>query len=209
MDVFKEHMLADPALQAEVIRRALAGGFGDAPGQPVHDLGLLALPGGVPARLYLRHAADAIMVDDADQVVLITRAHNPGMGKLALPGGFIDGVGGAVEVPLAAALREAVEETGIDAALLRGGVALGARRYERPFDIRKAWSNLRDTEIKTGDLFAVSTQGFRFKIAGNLHDVALKAGDDAAAVQVVKIADLHPGLFAVPDHLEMILAAKG
>jgi ADP-ribose pyrophosphatase YjhB (NUDIX family) len=35
-------------------------------------------------------AAGLILVDAADQALLIRRAHDPGRGKLGLPGGFID-----------------------------------------------------------------------------------------------------------------------
>jgi len=207
MAVFQDHMLVDTGLRGEVIARAVAGGFGNDPDRAVHGLGVVAVPGLV--RVYLRHAADAILLDDAGQVVLITRRHNPGAGRLALPGGFLDEVDGVVEDSLTAAMREAVEETGIDVELLRGGQAVGARRYDRPFDIRRAWSDLAGTEIKEGELFAVSTRGFRFRLGGDLRDVRLAAGDDAGAVGVYEVAALRPEQFAVPDHLEMIMAAVG
>jgi ADP-ribose pyrophosphatase YjhB (NUDIX family) len=57
-------------------------------------------------------------------VVLITRTHNPGAGLLALPSGFIDAVNGRVERPLIAAMREAVEETGIKKVFLKGRVLI-------------------------------------------------------------------------------------
>lgn len=139
-------------------------------------------------------------------MVLITRTHEPGAGKLALPGGFMDVVDGAVETTLTAAMREAVEETGIDEALLRGarGVPVGGRLFDRPFDIREAWNDPAGTVIKRGELFAVSTRGIRFRLAGDLADMRLQAGDDAKAVRVASLAALRPDWFAVPDHLAMI-----
>jgi ADP-ribose pyrophosphatase YjhB (NUDIX family) len=213
MTLFRDDMVVDPALQAEITARAIAGGFGDEPDRAVHGLGDIALPGGGTRRVFLRHAADAIFVDDHGQTALITRLHSPGRGKQAIPGGFIDDVAGRVESSAEAAWREAMEETGIDAALLRAArvTPLGPRRYARPFDIRAAWSNLAGTEIRQGDLFLVSTRGFRFRVAGNLAGFGLQAGDDAGAVAVLKIAALIPEQFAVPDHLAMIqeAAAQG
>jgi len=210
LDIFKEHMVVDAGMQREIVARIMALGLGDVPDQAVHGLGILRLPDGRDVALHVRHAADAILLDAFGQVVLITRKHHPGSGKLALPGGFIDEVNGRVEAPLVAAKREAVEETGILAELLaEGGVAVGHRRFDRPFDIREAWNDILGTSIKLGELFGVSTQGFCFKFNENLTDIALQAGDDAAGVQVLRIATLRAEMFAVPDHLEMILEAVG
>jgi 8-oxo-dGTP pyrophosphatase MutT (NUDIX family) len=210
VEIIKEHMVVDPAVQREIVARIVAQNLGDVPDQAVHGLGVLRLPDGREVALHVRHAADAILLDGFGQVVLITRKHHPGAGKLALPGGFIDEMDGVVEAPLVAARREAVEETGILAAsLAEQGVPVGHRRFDRPFDIREAWNNIPGTNIKLGELFGVSTQGFCFKFKENLADIALQAGDDAAAVQVVSIAGLGAKMFAVPDHLEMILEACG
>jgi ADP-ribose pyrophosphatase YjhB (NUDIX family) len=201
-----DHMIVDPALQAAIIGRVLAQNFGDAPDQAAHDLGMIALPDGGSAKLFARHAADAVLLDDRDQVVLITRRHNPGQGKLALPGGFLDDVDGVVEDGLTAALREAVEETGISALLRTWSTtyAAGPRRFDRGFDIRVAWNDIAGTAIKKGDFFTVSTQGFGVHVPGDLAALPLKAGDDAAAVHVARIADLREPMFAVPDHFSII-----
>ncbi len=206
MAFIKDHMIVDPALRAAIIDRVLAQNFGDAPDQAAHDLGEITLPDGGRAKLFARHAADAVLLDDRDQVVLITRRHEPGRGKLALPGGFLDEVDGVVEDGLTAALREAVEETGISAALRTWCTvfAAGPRRFDRGFDIRRAWNDIAGTAVKKGDFFTVSTQGFGIHVPGDLADLPLEAGDDAAAVHVVKIADLQEQKFAVPDHLPII-----
>jgi len=203
----RDHMIVDAALQAAIIARCVAGRFGDQPDRAVHDLGAILLPDGRNVRVHLRHAADAVLLDDCGQVVLITRTENPGAGRLALPGGFIDEVKGAVETVLAAARREAVEETGIDPGLLRDAAPVGPRRFDRPFDIRMAWNNLPGTDIRFGEIFAVSTQGYRFRISGDLRRVRLQAGDDAKAVRVAEIATLNTEGFAVPDHVAMIAEA--
>jgi ADP-ribose pyrophosphatase YjhB (NUDIX family) len=209
MAFIKDHMIVAVALRAAIIARVLAQNFGDAPDKPAHDLGMIALPDGTAVRIFARYAADAVLLDDHGQVVLITRRHEPGTGKLALPGGFLDEVNGVVEAGLAAALREAVEETGISAALLKGCAAFtaGPRRYDRGFDIRSAWNDIAGTTVKKGDLFTVSTQGFGIRVPGDLRRIPLAAGDDAVAVRVMKIADLREQMFAVPDHLPMIRAA--
>jgi ADP-ribose pyrophosphatase YjhB (NUDIX family) len=164
--------------------------------------------------VHLRHAADAVLMDDLGHVILITRTHNPGVGLKALPGGFLDpveGTGGAIvaEKAAAAALREAREETGISEQLLEGAhiVPLGHRSYDRPFDIRVAWSHMPGTAIKKGDFFAVSTQGFCVKTTQDLSHLLLKAGDDAKAVLVARISSLTPDEFGVGDYLAMIRAA--
>ena len=138
-------MLIDPSMQKEIIRRALDGNLGDDPNQAVHSLGTVKTPDGREVAVHLRHAADAVLLDDFDHVVLITRKHNPGAGLKALPGGFMDPVRGSGGVTVAenavtAALREATEETGIGKQLLETAqvIPLGHRSYNRPFDIRVA-----------------------------------------------------------------------
>ncbi len=205
----QDHMVVDPALQHLVIERVMAAGIADQPAQAVQLLGLVRLPDGQMVQLFARHAADAVLIDDAGQVVLVTRRFSPGAGMLAVPGGFIDELGGVVEIAAVAAAREAVEETGIDPSLLRlvGCRAIGRRAFNRPFDIRRAWNNPPGTVINKGDLFSVSTQAFCFKIPGNLQTEHLQAGDDAKSVSIHTINHLAPELFAVPDHFAMIHAA--
>jgi ADP-ribose pyrophosphatase YjhB (NUDIX family) len=214
-DFIKDNMLIDPSLQQEIINRAVDGNFGNNPTQVVHSLGTLKMPDGREVAVHLRNGADAVILDDFGNVVLITRRHNPGAGLEALPGGFLDpvqGIGGVTvaEKALTAALREAAEETGIDKQLLEGAqvIPLGNRSYDRPFDIRVAWGDMPGTDIKKGDFFAVSTQGFCVKTTRDLSQVSLKAGDDAKGVQVAKISSLTPNQFGIADHLPMILAAQ-
>ena len=211
MEILRDFMLILPELQAEIVARCVAGNFGDEPSHAAHALGDMKLPDGTKKPVWLTHAADAVLLDDCGQTVLITRLHNPGRGKQAVPGGLLDMVEGRVESSRAAALREAMEETGVSAAVLAGAAIsqIGHRRFARPFDIRSAWNDLAGLPVRKGDFFTVSTLGFRIKIVGDLRDVALRAGDDATAVHVVKIAGLTAEQFAVPDHIEMIREACG
>ena len=211
----KDNMLIDPSMQKDIIRRAVDGNFGDNPNQAVHSLGTVKTPDSREVPVHLRHAADAVLLDDLGHVVLITRKHNPGAGLKALPGGFMDpvqGSGGAIiaENAVTAALREALEETGIRQQVLEEAhvVPVGHRSYDRPFDIRVAWGDMPGTDIKKGDFFAVSTQAFCVKTTQDLSRVSLKAGDDAKGVLVVRISDLTPEDFGVADHLAMIQTAQ-
>lgn len=211
----RDHMLVDPALQQEIVRRIEAGRFGA--GQPeraADPLGVVAIEHGTRVSVYLRHAADPVLLDCAGHVVLITRRNNPGAGLRALPGGFLDpiphGNGGfGIERAAAAALREAMEETGIGQKILTAAEVkpVGKRSYNRPFDIREAWGDIPNTPIHKGDLFAVSTQAFCIRIKGSLSTVSLRAGDDATGVRIEQTAALRSEQFAVPDHLSMIMQA--
>jgi 8-oxo-dGTP pyrophosphatase MutT (NUDIX family) len=211
----KDNMLIDPSLQQEIIRRAVDGNFGNNPTRAVQSLGAIKMPDGTEVHVHLRHAADAIILDDFGNIVLVTRKHNPGAGLDALPGGFLDpvhGNGGATiaENAVTAALREAVEETGIGKQLLEAAKVspIGNRSYDRPFDIRVAWQDMLGTDIKKGDFFAVSTQAFRVKTTQDLSQISLKAGDDAKGVHVARISGLTTDQFGIADHLPMILAAQ-
>jgi mutator protein MutT len=83
--------------------------------QPVPPEGKAELVcGGCRFVFYLNHKVVAGTVPEADGRILLTRrAINPAHGKWTFPGGYVDW-GEAVE---AAAVRETLEETGLDVAL--------------------------------------------------------------------------------------------
>ena len=87
----ENHQIVDPILQREIIARVLRQHDPNPAVRPAECLGQIVLPDGKTVNLYLRHAADAIMLDDCEQTILITRRNPPGVGRLALPGGFLDG----------------------------------------------------------------------------------------------------------------------
>jgi 8-oxo-dGTP pyrophosphatase MutT (NUDIX family) len=200
----ENHHIIDPILQRAIIDRILRDHDPNPIVQPVEYLGPYTLPDGKTVELCLRHAADAILLDDLGQTILITRLNNPGIGKLAIPGGFIDGA----ETAEAAARREAIEETGISPQFLASAKTLAVmpRLYDRPGDIRIAWNNLPGTNIKKGDIMMVPTQGVCLKLPGNFAQIPLTAGDDAGAVQVASIRDLTQSQFGIRDHLPMLQA---
>jgi len=209
MSLFADHMLQHEATCADIVARCLAAGLGDEPPAPQHDLGETELPNGDRLKTWLVHAADAVLLDAHGNVALITRLHNPGRGKLAVPGGIMDSLGPRMETSRETALREAMEETGISPLLLADSpiTQIGHRAFARPFDIRRAWGNLPGTCVRVGELFTVSTLGFRILLPGNLRDIPLQAGDDAKAVGIFRVDDLDDNLFAVPDHPRMVRAA--
>jgi ADP-ribose pyrophosphatase len=57
-------------------------------------------------------AACAILLDDRDRLLVIRRAHEPGFGKLCLPGGVVEGG----ETGEEACAREVLEEVGLTVA---------------------------------------------------------------------------------------------
>ncbi len=209
----------DPA-RNEIVRRALALGITGSPDKASHNLGEISLADGKQVTAHVIHAVDPI-ITDGESVVMINRSREPGKGKPALPGGFIDpSKGGGVESAVQAAAREAVEEVDIT---LQGGTLVGTRNMDRPFDVRVAdFSYITDAEkkareedefkekygIKPGDVFMVSTQAVRFDVT-NLKDTKLEAGDDAmsGSARLVNISTLTEDSVGIPDHFRMIKEA--
>ena len=96
--------------------------------------------------------AAVIFIQRADEVLLVQRAIEPGKGLWALPAGFVD----HDEAPEEAAIREALEETGLHVTI---------RRLLAVFP-------------KRGDDLADIVIAYSAEIVGG----AARAGDDAAAV---------------------------
>ena len=135
----------DPA-RLEVVKRAQALGITGNPDKAAHPLGPIKLADGRTVNAHVVHAVDPI-ISDGTELVMINRKHDPGMGKPALPGGFLDPTKGGVETAVQAAIREAMEEVGIE---LGDGELLGRRNFNRPFDVRVARSELPQYGIAEG-----------------------------------------------------------
>ncbi|MFF2787605.1 NUDIX domain-containing protein [Streptomyces sp. NPDC058049] len=126
----------------------------------------------------IRYTADVVVIR-GDEVLVIERGWPPHQGMLALPGGHVD----AGETSLAAAGRELLEETGVRVdvdALTLVGVYDGVGRDPRGRYVSVA--------------YAVAVP------AGTV----ARAGDDAAAVRWVPLAD--PGELAF-DHARIVADA--
>lgn len=109
--------------------------------------------------------AVVVFIERGEQVLLIQRGMNPGKGKWALPAGFVD----YDEAPQAAAIRETLEETGLQVQIERL-LAVYPKRDKGLADIVIAYS--------------ASVIGGR-----------LAAGDDAAAVGWFSRHSLPPLVF--------------
>jgi NUDIX domain len=196
----------DPA-RLEIVRRAKALGITGDPDQAAHNLGKIKLASGEEVTAHVVHAVDPI-ITDGKEVVMINRRSDPGKGKPALPGGFLDPAkGGGAESGVQAAAREAMEEVGVS---LGEGKVIGSRNMDRPHDVRVAQNDLPPYAIRKGDIFMVSTQGVRFDVSG-LAQTKLIAGDDAmpGSARRVAIASLTRDDVGIPDHFDMIMQALG
>jgi 8-oxo-dGTP pyrophosphatase MutT (NUDIX family) len=199
---------SDPA-RWEIAGRAQKLGITGTPDQAAHSLGKITLADGRTVNAYVVHAVDPI-ITDGYEVVMINRKNPPGVGKPALPGGFIDPAkGGGVESAIQAAAREAAEEVGVNLHQAKATL-IGTRNLNRPFDVRIATNNSLEEKynIKEGDVFMVSTQAVRFDVP-DLAKTKLVAGDDAApgSARRVKIDSLTKDSMGIPDHFAMIEAA--
>jgi 8-oxo-dGTP pyrophosphatase MutT (NUDIX family) len=193
----------------EIAGRAQKLGITGTPDQAAHSLGKITLADGRTVNAYVVHAVDPI-ITDGYEVVMINRKNPPGVGKPALPGGFIDPAkGGGVESAIQAAAREAAEEVGVNLHQAKATL-IGTRNLNRPFDVRIATNNSLEEKynIKEGDVFMVSTQAVRFDVP-DLAKTKLVAGDDAApgSARRVKIDSLTKDSMGIPDHFAMIEAA--
>jgi bifunctional NMN adenylyltransferase/nudix hydrolase len=122
-----------------------------------------------------------------DQILLVERGRRPGLGLLALPGGFLD----PGESLLAAARRELAEETGLDlnAALQPTAV----RVFDHPLRSRRGRTI---THVFAFDLSAWPTPP---QVAG---------GDDARDARWFSLATLKPERF-FEDHYAILQVMRG
>lgn len=197
---------SDPA-RTEIVTRAKGLGIKGDPDRAAHPLGMMVLADGREVCAHVVHAIDPVITDGVN-VVMIDRMNDPGRGKPALPGGFIDPAGSGVESGVQAAMREANEEAGVDLKSFSASAALvGDRNMDRPHDVRVARGHGLEKKygIREGDIFMVSTQAVLFRVP-DLNAISLVAGDDAVpgSARCVRIGGLTPENIASPDHLDMI-----
>lgn len=121
----------------------------------------------------------AIIINDNKELLVATRAHEPAKGTLDLPGGFVD----MEETGEEAVAREVKEETG-----------LGVETVSYLFSIPNKYV-YSGFEVQTLDLV------YRcfVKNAENL-----KAEDDVAKLEFIKISELNPELFGLLSVKEVI-----
>jgi ADP-ribose pyrophosphatase YjhB (NUDIX family) len=119
-------------------------------------------------------AAACFVFDDRNQVLLIRRQKNPGKGRLAPPGGFVD----AGETAESGVRREVQEETGL--------------RVEAV----KFLCSQPNTYAYGGYSYNVLDIFFTARV---LAFNSLKTGDDVSALVVQSAADLDPAVLAFPS----------
>lgn len=155
--------------------------------------------------VYEQKAADQIRisldpVSHKAYVKLIIRKTDPGLGFMALAGGFKE----AQETDVQTANREETEE-----AKGKSGQLIAKHNIPRhPVlgDVRVWGGADRADGVKKGDIFAMSTAAL-IPVVNNAHGF-VEAGDDAASAGWVSLADLtDANLFGIKGHARMLLEA--
>lgn len=121
----------------------------------------------------------ALIVNENNELLVATRAHEPVKGTLDLPGGFVD----MHETGEEAVMREVKEETN-----------LNVTETEYLFSIPNIYV-YSGFEVHTLDLV------YRCKVEST---ATLKAEDDVAKLQFIKIPELNPDLFGLLSVKEIV-----
>ncbi len=121
----------------------------------------------------------ALIVNENNELLVATRAHEPVKGTLDLPGGFVD----MYETGEDAVIREVKEETN-----------LNVTETEYLFSIPNIYV-YSGFEVHTLDLV------YRCKVEST---ATLKAEDDVAKLQFIKIPELNPDLFGLLSVKEIV-----
>ncbi|HML63215.1 MAG TPA: NUDIX domain-containing protein [Dysgonomonas sp.] len=125
----------------------------------------------------------AIIINSNDELLVATRAHDPAKGTFDLPGGFVD----MNETGEEAVIREVKEETGLHVSQA------------------KYMFSIPNTYIYSG--FEVHTLDLVYLC--KVDDMQnIKAEDDVASLQFIKISELNPDLFGLRSVKEVIQEIK-
>lgn len=125
----------------------------------------------------------AIIINDNDELLVATRAHDPAKGTFDLPGGFVD----MNETGEQAVTREVKEETGLD---------VSQAKYMFSIPNTYLYSGF---EVHTLDLVYLC----------KVDDMRnIRAEDDVASLQFIKITELNPDLFGLRSVKEVIQEIK-
>lgn len=121
----------------------------------------------------------AIIINENDELLIATRAQEPAKGTLDMPGGFVD----LNETGEEAVIREVKEETNLD-----------VKSVKYLFSIPNSYI-YSDFEVLTLDLVYLCEVGDTDE---------MKAADDVANLQFIKISELNPELFGLISAKEVI-----
>ncbi|TNE30949.1 MAG: hypothetical protein EP349_04645 [Alphaproteobacteria bacterium] len=152
--------------------------------------------------IFEQKAADQIRIsldDDGNAYVkLIIRQLDPGLGLLALAGGFKD----QGETDQQAADREEMEEASGETGTLVSSYQIDRRPVAG--DVRVWGGPDRADGVKNGDVIAMSTTAM-VPVVRNAHLCDVQAGDDATNAGWVKFSDLTDAdVFGIKGHAEML-----
>jgi len=125
----------------------------------------------------------AIIINENNELLVATRAHEPSKGTFDLPGGFVDMFENGEE----AVMREVKEETGLDVSQV------------------KYLFSIPNTYVYSG--FEVHTLDLVYlcKVDNTQN---LQAEDDVANLQFIKISELDPELFGLQSVKQVIKEIK-
>lgn len=125
----------------------------------------------------------AIIINNNNELLVATRAHDPAKGTFDLPGGFVD----MNETGEEAVIREVKEETGLH---------VSQAKYMFSIPNTYVYSGF---EVHTLDLVYLC----------KVDDMQnIKAEDDVASLQFIKISELNPDLFGLRSVKEVIQEIK-
>lgn len=124
-------------------------------------------------------ATVAVIINEKKELLVATRAHEPVKGTFDLPGGFVD----MYETGEAAMSREVKEETGLDV------------------DEMKYLFSVPNVYVYSG--FEVHTLDLVY-LCKVTDTHVLKAEDDVAKLEFIKISELNPDLFGLLSIKEVI-----
>lgn len=125
----------------------------------------------------------AIIINSNDELLVAIRAHDPAKGTFDLPGGFVD----MNETGEEAVIREVKEETGLH---------VSQAKYMFSIPNTYVYSGF---EVHTLDLVYLC----------KVDDMRnIKAEDDVASLQFIKISELNPDLFGLRSVKEVIQEIK-
>ncbi|MCI5060718.1 MAG: hypothetical protein MRY79_06575 [Alphaproteobacteria bacterium] len=149
-------------------------------------------------------AADQIRIsldeDGNAYVKLITRGADPGLGLLALTGGFKD----EGETDQQTADREEVEEAKSETGTLIAKYEIS--RHPVKGDVRVWGGPDREDGVKNGDIIAMSTMAM-VPVVRNAHGI-VEAGDDASGAAWVRLSGIKDAnVFGIKGHAQLLLEA--
>lgn len=189
----------------QLVREAVSASHRERPldfGETFRHVGEISFDGDA-VKCHVIPSVDAILTDGVSIALISRDADNP-LQKARLPGGMVDADD---ESLVAAALRELREETTIDLSGEQYEARVGqALNVLGSGDVRRAFADLPDREIREGDLFLVAIQPVVITVSTELMQrLSPKGEDDAEWAGIEPLEDIKNGKIKLPaSHLKMV-----